>query len=413
MSQNCRITRADRELLRALAGRVAEYAARPVEDKKRALWTAHNDLKTSEPVVFIDPENGWHEIITDTVLTCEGPLARAWEFALRRLIFHAEHLKDDRVIDARFAVGHVYSNTGWGVNIQHIGGSDGGAYQVKQAIEDYEEDFEKLHFPKIVIDWQATAEVLAQARDVFDGILDVELRTAWWWSMGLTKDYIDLRGLEDFMCDFVLEPDWVHRMMELLCRGTLDMLDKLDWDGLLSSNVGNVYVGSGGFGFTNDLPERHGGERVRPMDMWGFVESQETVSVSPEMYAEFVLPYHMRIAERFGLNCFGCCEPFEARWNDAKALPRIRRVSVSPWSDRSRTEELLGMRYIASHKLIPTPLSRPVMNEDEVRGHLREAVRSSRNCVPEFIMKDNHTLGGNPQNAVRWVEIAREEIARL
>jgi len=28
-------------------------------------------------------------------------------------------------------------------------------------------------------------------------------------------------------------------------------------------------------------------------------------------------------------------------------------------------------------------------------------------------MKDNHTLSGNPQNITRWVEIAREEIARV
>jgi hypothetical protein len=28
-------------------------------------------------------------------------------------------------------------------------------------------------------------------------------------------------------------------------------------------------------------------------------------------------------------------------------------------------------------------------------------------------MKDNHTLGGNPTNITRWVEIMREEIGRL
>jgi hypothetical protein len=32
--------------------------------------------------------------------------------------------------------------------------------------------------------------------------------------------------------------------------------------------------------------------------------------------------------------------------------------------------------------------------------------------VVELIMKDNHTLGGNPENLVRWVRIAREEIER-
>ena len=28
-------------------------------------------------------------------------------------------------------------------------------------------------------------------------------------------------------------------------------------------------------------------------------------------------------------------------------------------------------------------------------------------------MKDNHTLGRTPQNASRWVQIAREEVARV
>jgi len=28
-------------------------------------------------------------------------------------------------------------------------------------------------------------------------------------------------------------------------------------------------------------------------------------------------------------------------------------------------------------------------------------------------MKDNHTLGGNPKNITRWVEIMREEIDKV
>ena len=31
----------------------------------------------------------------------------------------------------------------------------------------------------------------------------------------------------------------------------------------------------------------------------------------------------------------------------------------------------------------------------------------------EIIMKDNHTLGNNPNNAVRWVEITRQEIEKV
>jgi hypothetical protein len=31
----------------------------------------------------------------------------------------------------------------------------------------------------------------------------------------------------------------------------------------------------------------------------------------------------------------------------------------------------------------------------------------------EAIMKDNHTIGNNPQNVIRWCQIAREEAERV
>ena len=72
----------------------------------------------------------------------------------------------------------------------------------------------------------------------------------------------------------------------------------------------------------------------------------------------------------------------------------------------------LGKDYIISAKPSPTPLSRPVMNEDEVRGEIREIIETTMGLNVEIIMKDNHTLGNNPNNIIRWVEIAREEIYR-
>ena len=405
------ISKKDRALLRQLAAQVAELAAQPKEARKAALWKAHNELRTNEPLVFIDPENGWHEILPDSILACEGQTAREWEFELRKKIHHGTVLHDDLVIDAIFSVPHVYTDTGWGVELMRIGGENGGAYHIKQAIEDYERDFEKVRFPKILVDYEASERLLALAEETFDGLLNVCRHTQWWWSLGLTWRYIDLRGLEDFLCDFLLDGEWVHRMMELLCQGSLDMLDMLERERLLFPNTGNDYVGSGGFGFTDELPNANG--CVTTKNMWGFVESQETVSASPEVYGEFIFPYHRRIAEWFGLNCYGCCEPFEPRWQYVKQLPRLRRVSCSPWSDRNRGAQLLGNRYISSLKLSPTPLSRPIMDEDEVRSHLRAALLANKDCVPELIMKDNHTLGGNPSNATRWVEIAREEIMRM
>ena len=161
------------------------------------------------------------------------------------------------------------------------------------------------------------------------------------------------------------------------------------------------------------MPQPDYAGRVRNIDLWCLTESQETVGVSPALFAEFIYPYQRTIAERFGLNCYGCCEPVDQRWQVLRGLPRLRRVSVSPWSSVSRMAENLGRDYILSRKPSPTPLAMPMMDEQAVRADLCQDLNDARDTVLEIIMKDNHTLGGNPRNAQRWVAIVREEIDRL
>jgi len=405
-------TKAETDTLRTLAARVGEIAARPIMAEKAKLWTLHNDLKTDTPLVFIDPENGWNEIIRPDTLLSQDPLARGWEMALRKQIYWAEEMKDDKVIESFFDVPYSYSNDGWGLPIIKIGGENGGSYMIKQAIEDYERDFPKLHHPRFTIDPSESERVMDLALRIFDGILTVRRKNVWWWTLGMTWNFIDLRGLEGFLCDLIEEPQWVHRMMNLLCEGKLRMLDELEQGGLLALNTGGTYVGSGGFGFTTELPSEGFDGHVMTKDMWGFCESQETVAVSPDMYGEFICPYYKRVLERFGLNCFGCCEGYDTRWKYTRLLPKLRRISVSPWADWATVPEYLGRDYIASVKLKPTPLASAHMDEEAVRHECRQAVELTKGSICEFIMKDNNTLGGNPRNATRWVEIMREEMDR-
>jgi hypothetical protein len=405
---------AEKERLRELGCRVAEIAALPVQKEKAELWRRHNDLETQEPVVFIDPENGWNECIPASGLQCVTPMARVWEMFLLKQIYWFEVMKDDKVIEPYFDVPYSFSDTGWGLELKREHGNQGqGSFIMIPAVEDYDRDLPKLRFPKIEIDREESDAVLALAHGIFDGVLTVRRKTAWWWSMGMTRNFIDVRGLENFMCDLIVEPDNVHRLMSLLCDGWLDRLDFLEQGGYLAPNTEGTYTGSGGFGYTNGLPQPgYDPARVTTMDMWGFVESQETTAVSPDMYGEFIFPYHWKIAERFGLNCYGCCEGFDPRWKYVRNLPRLRRVSVSPWGKWDAMPEMLGKDYIASVKPSPTPLAQSVMDEDAVRAELKRAVNAVDSCVVEIIMKDNHTLGNNPRNAARWVEMAREEIGK-
>ena len=201
--------------------------------------------------------------------------------------------------------------------------------------------------------------------------------------------------------------------MEILCQGQLDRLDYLEANGLLTLNHRSHYVGSGGIGFTNELPGADFSGQVGTRHLWGLAESQVTVGISPDMFAEFIFPYQKRVMERFGLTCYGCCEPMDNRIDLVKTVKNLRRVSVSPWANKPIMAEKLGHDYVYSLKVSPTPLSMPNLDEDLVRKELREQLQAAKGCCLELIMKDNHTLGKNPRNLTRWVEIAREEIAAL
>lgn len=410
ISGDIKYSEKEKSILRELAKQVAELATHPREEVKKLLWLKLNDLQPVRPLVFCDPENGWNEIITQDQILCEKPLFRVWEMALRKEIYWATQMKDDRVIEPYFNVPYSYIDSGWGLSEIYTSGGDNGSHVWDAPVKDYETDFPKLHFPEITVDYEKTNQIVNVAKEILGDILEVRLRGLWWWTLGMTMDFIHLRGMENMMMDMMIYPDEVHRMMAFLRDSKLHMLDFLEKNNLLALNTGGTYVGSGGFGWTSQLPQPDfNPAHVRTTDMWGFTESQETVGISPEMFEEFIFPYQLPIMERFGLNCYGCCEPLDIRWHVVKKFPRLRRVSTSPWANREKMAEYLGNQYVMSLKPSPTPLSMPTIDEAVLRAEIRKDLHITRDCQVELIMKDNHTLGNNPMNAVRWCRIAKEE----
>ena len=127
------------------------------------------------------------------------------------------------------------------------------------------------------------------------------------------------------------------------------------------------------------------------------------------MFEEFIYPYQLDVLERFGLNCYGCCEALDARWHVVERIPRLRRVSISPWADVGEMAEKLQDRYVFSLKPSPTDLAMPAFDEERIRSGIRQALHETRDCRVEVIMKDNHTIAHDPSRVKRWVEIVREE----
>lgn len=412
-SEEIAVTPKEEEVLRRLAYRVRELAELPEQEKKRKLWYEHNALTKTRPVVFCDPENGWNEIIRPEDLLCEGKLARHFETLLRKEIFWGESMGDDKVIEPYFDVPHIYEETDWGLRERVIKTEGWGSYRWDPPLKDYR-DMDKLRFPEIRIDEEASRKILELAQDVFGDILIVRRKTIWWWTLGMTWTLVNLRGLEQVMMDMYDHPKELHELMAFLRDGHVRKLDFLEQNNLLFLNNDGTYVGSGGFGYTHELPQPDfDGVKVRTMDMWGFAESQETCYVSPEMFEEFIFPYQYTILERFGLNCYGCCEPLHLRWHVVRRFPRLRRVSVSPWADLAKMAEYLGANYIYSLKPSPADLAVPHIDEEYIRMKIRKALEITKDCRVEVIMKDNHTIGDNPQNVIRWCRIAEEEAERI
>jgi hypothetical protein len=216
-------------------------------------------------------------------------------------------------------------------------------------------------------------------------------------------------GLENMMLYLVDRPEFVHEAMSFMTEATLRMMNKVERQNYVVPNNRDDYVGSGGVGYTDELPVSGSYEKgFTWMDCWGFANAQEFVQVSPQMHYEFVLQYQIKMLSRFGLTCYGCCESLTDKFDRVLKIPRLRRVSICPWADLRKSAEALQDKYIFSWKPNPADLAGDHFDREFIRTKINDCVQIAKNCVLEIIMKDTHTLRSEPFRITEWVRIAKE-----
>lgn len=427
-----RISLAEKAVLRELAAQVAERAAAPAQEERRRRVKALNRLASDSPNIYCFPEGAWLECIPAARLTCADPVARGWEMRLRMALYTADALGDDQPVDSVFNVpwdGYVGD---WGLTSETTVKEDGerhpyflhpysnlslasqshlGAVQYQHPLQDWAQ-LETLRTPEVVVDRQSSAAWLDGAREIFGEHLAVRRRCAWWQTVGgVCQTATLLRGMDRLMMDMYDAPDRVHALMQRLSAGQLAVLDRLEAEGLLSLNNEAEWIHTGGIGYSDELPGTPVADgAVRCEHLWGGAQSQDLIGISPAMYSEFFFPYLKPIVERFGLGCYGCCEPLHEWLPQLSALRNLRRVSVSPWADLASCAEQLGDRVILSCKPNPTALSTERFDEAAIAAHLQTVFETARRhgCHLEVIMKDLHTVQHQPERLARWVALARE-----
>ncbi len=399
----------DRNILRNLAKKVADIANMPQQETKRQMWFRHNSLERTKPIVLIFPEGAWEELVGERDLETGDVFCRGHELELRRIIYQWEHMQDDNVIEPVIPCPFVIEDTGWGVRQHQIRPEAlKGATHYEPVIKE-EADIDKIRMPHVKVDWETTERNFQKTLEIFKDILAVEKSGPSGFWFAIMDDFATLRGFNNLFLDMVDRPQWVHKVMNKMTEGYLSRLEQLESQNALSLNNRNHYVGSGGVGYTHELPqpdfER---DHVRPIDMWGFATTQIFSEVSPAMYEEFAMQYERRFLERFGLNCYGCCEPLDKKLDIVKTIPRLRRVSMSPWVDVEEGVKGLGDKYIFSYKPNPAIIAAESWNPDYVYKHLRDFLQKTKGCIVEIIMKDTHTCRNQPGRMWEWVKIAKE-----
>jgi hypothetical protein len=362
-------------------------------------------------LVLCFPENAYEEIIPFSSLKAKDPFIREYEWYLRSQIYHWEELADDWVITSRLKVPAVFNITNWGVDEIWENPEDlDGAARFTTIIKE-EKDIEILEYPEFIFYEEETKRNLEYMQEVLGDILEPYVYRGlipMFTGANPIGVFSRLRGMDQVLIDMYDRPEWLHGVMDFFATGMIKMLKDLEKRKLLGLNNADEYLQTGGVGYTHDLPQKDFTGTVRLKDLWGLGEAQDMTGISPAMLDEFIIPYQIKVLNNFGLSYYGCCEDLSKKYKVVKKIPNLRRVSVAPWTDIKVASEELEDKYVYVWKPNPSDLAMDDFDGDFIRKKIKSGFDVTRENIVEIIMKDTHTLRGDPVRMRKWARIAKE-----
>ena len=253
-----------------------------------------------------------------------------------------ELFDDDRVTPDYFALNYDTYFHLFGLNAQvsttkDAQGNDSIGYHYEPIVEDLEDDYGKLGPSVFGVDLDTTEKKRQAIENAIGDILPVRMQMNCLTSVP-TQEVVHFMGMENMMYAMYDYPDLYKKMMDRIADDTLAYYHMLEEKRLILPTTAFEGVSQGSWAFNRELPGWDEWEK-RPFttkDVWGFMDSQESVGISPAMYEEFIFPCYEKISRNFGLFSYGCCEPVDPIWDNCiSKLPNLRKVSISPGATRS------------------------------------------------------------------------------
>jgi hypothetical protein len=377
----------DRQVLRDLAAEIMEIAALPINDERRRMFATLNDVKRTKPLITIFQEP-WNEMDVDgeLQLRCEDPALHGVEGHFRRTLYKWRHMQGDMIVDGLFVSPYHINDTGFGINEDvDVAITDATSDVVSRHFHIQiasEADLHKIRTPEISHDAAATERSFEMWSDILDGVMPVARCGLGGFWFAPWDELVRWTGVEEILMAMQERPAFVHAAIGRLVDAWMSRLDQLEAQDLLACPT---------------------------MQMWGVGAAQIFSAVSPAMHEEFALRHEARWFDRFGHNYYGCCEPLDLKVDILRRnIPRLRRISMSPFIDFDRAVRNMGDEFIFAWKPNPAIFAGDDWDPDHVRADLREKMEKARGCVIEVIMKDISTVRYHPQRLWEWATIAAE-----
>lgn len=397
----------DRDRVRALAGEYAEIVNGEEMDARRERWRRSNRL-LERTVPFQIEDNGSFFADLTPPAQCEGEFERSCEAHLLRAITNYRLIDDDRVFPRYFPVNWAISRSAvcLELRVRHVPDHTGRelGYETNKPLADLANSLHKLRPTDFSVDREATQRRREAAESIFGDILPVEVMDvrASWAGVGLAQNAVRLMGMDNFYMAMLDQPHNVHRFFEFLAADAGRFVDWLEEEGLVACNSHELDCGSGSCVYSDELPRRRiaPGEKLTLADTWGFIEAQEAVGISPDMYAQFIHPYQRRVGDRFGLINYGCCEPVHHFWPTLRQFHNLRKVTVSPWCDVESICASAGGSVVLSRKPHPLALCGPSFDAQGFERLIRQDLEITRDNFVELIFRDTNPLNGGMKDRV-------------
>lgn len=407
------ISQRDKDILRGLAKRQIEIANSQAMKDLYSDWRAHGSFATgSRPMITIEFNSFANDIIPP-LMQCETEAARAIEWKLHSNIANHTMFHDDTTVKNYFDLVWTVSFIPFGLVVkkefaQSANNSSLG-HHFLPVIEDLHEDFHKLNKSQYALNRDYSLNYQNFVNEIIGDILPAKIIGNGKF-VSPTQNIIHFMSMENMFTAMYDYPDEFKMMMDMLTNDYLEFFDFMEKENVLLETTEDQRLPQGSYCFTNELPNQK--EKYAMHDVWGYLDSQETVGISPNMFDEFVFPYYKRIADKYGLLSYGCCEPVDPMYEKSiSKFTNLKKISISPWCNEEYMGEQLSGKKIIYHRK-PSSIFLGVgttLDEEAIKKHIEKTVLAAKGCQLEFSQRDVYSVNHSPEKVRRYIEIIRSQ----